>query len=142
MPSDSTTSTRGTGTAPGAGERSRSTTVVLWVLQVVVALGFLFSAVAKFTAMPMVMATFQALGAPWLAYVIGALEVLGAVAMFVPRLCGLAATAFVALTVGALITHLVVGGDPTLALALLVLSAIVAIVRRRETAALIRSVTG
>ena len=121
-------------------ERSpgRGTTALLWVLQAVTALGFVMAAVLKFAATPQIVRVFESMGAGlWLAYLVGALEVVGAVALLVPRLCGLAGLAFVALAAGAVATHLVVGGNPAFAATLGVFAAVVAWARRREIATLV-----
>jgi putative oxidoreductase len=108
--------------------------VLLWAVQVVTALVFLFAALGKFTADPQVMATFDALGlGAWFRYLIGALELLGVVALFVPRLAGLAGLAFAALMVGATITQLAVHLSPALPIVVLALSAVVAAGRRAST---------
>ncbi|GAA2758016.1 DoxX family protein [Actinopolymorpha rutila] len=128
-----------TGTAsPVTTTTGRAANVGLWVVQVVTALAFLFAALGKFGGDPMVVATFDKIGfGDWFRYFIGVLEVLGAVALFVPRLAGLAGLAFVALMVGAVVvTVAVVGGSVVLPLALLVLSAVIAWGRRRSTARL------
>ncbi|MGA8118084.1 MAG: DoxX family protein [Actinocatenispora sp.] len=117
--------------------------IVLWILQIVAVLGFLLAATQKLTGDEQVMGTFHALG--WGAgvrYLLAGLEVLGAVALFIPRLTGLAATAFVALTIGAVVVQLATGGSVAAAVVLLVVSAVVAWGRRRSTAALWAAVRG
>jgi uncharacterized membrane protein YphA (DoxX/SURF4 family) len=122
---------------------SRAGNVGLWTLQVVLAATYAFSAFGKLTAEAQNVAGFEAmgLGAPGM-YIIGLLELAGAIAMFVPRLTGPAATCFVALMIGAVTLTLAVGGG---ALALIpavvgVLAAVVAWGRRRSTAALVARV--
>lgn len=123
-----------------AARPRRGVHIGLWVVQAVAAVGFISVAFAKFTHAPMVVEVFNAMGVgDWMPYTIGALEVVGAIALLIPRLCGVAATAFVALTVGAISTHLIFGGNPAAAVVMLVLSVIVAIGRRRSTAAFIES---
>jgi putative oxidoreductase len=76
--------------------------------------------------------------------VIGVLEVTGSVALLVPRLCGLAALAFVALMVGAVATTLI-GLDAPRAVVpatVLVMAAVVARGRRDRTAALVALARG
>ncbi|MET9021573.1 DoxX family protein [Actinopolymorpha sp. NPDC004070] len=128
------TGAAGTDTAPRTSTR-RATNVGLWVVQAVTALAFVFAALGKFGGDPMVVATFDEIGfGDWFRYLIAVLEILGAVALFVPRLAGLAGLAFVGLMVGALIvTVAVVGGSVVMPLALLVLSAVIAWGRRRST---------
>lgn len=118
--------------------------VALWVLQVVTALWFLMAALGKFSGSPEIVATFHALGfGAWFRYLIGALEVAGAVAMFVPRLTGAAALAFVLLLVGALVVQaFVVGSGVIMPIPLLILSAVIAWGRRDGTVRLWRSAAG
>lgn len=117
---------------------SRGRNVTLWVLQVVLAVVFVLTALMKFTASPQAVAVFEAMGtAGWLPYVIGVLEVAGAVALLTPRLTGLAAVAFVALMIGAVLTHLIWGGPVVLEVVLLVLCAVVAYGRRAGTSELL-----
>ena len=119
---------------------SRAAHVGLWVLQVLLAVVYAFSAFGKLTADPMHVAGFEAmgLGVPGM-YIIGALELAGAIAMFVPRLTGLAATCFVALMIGAVIATLAVGGGvlAVIPAVVLVVAAIVAWGRRDSTTALL-----
>lgn len=107
--------------------QNRAWNVVLWIVQVLTALGFLLAAAGKFTGDPQITAAFDAIGfGDWFRYLIGALEIAGAIALFVPRLVGLAGLAFVALMVGATITQLAIGESVVTPLLMLVLSAVVA----------------
>jgi uncharacterized membrane protein YphA (DoxX/SURF4 family) len=119
---------------------SRAGNVGLWALQVVLAAAYTFSAFGKLTAEAQNVAGFEAmgLGAPGM-YIIGVLELAGAIAMFVPRLTGLAALCFVALMIGAVALTLAIGGGALAAIPAVVgvLAAVVAWGRRRSTAALL-----
>src|SRR5687767_12117464 len=89
---------------------TRAANVGLWTLQVLLAAVYAMAAFGKLTAEAQTVAGFEAMGLGTTGmYVIGALEVAGAIAMFVPRLTGLAATCFVALMVGAVIATFAVG---------------------------------
>lgn len=129
---------------PRQSSESRPVTIGLWVLQAVLALGFLGAGVMKLTGEPQMIAVFDSIGAgDWLRYLVGVLEVAGAVALVIPRLCGLAALAFVGLMSGAVLTHvLVVGGSPLPAVVLGVLAGVIAWGRRRRTASLLAGLTG
>lgn len=117
---------------------SRGLNITLWVLQGILAVVFALSALMKFTAAPQAVEVFKAMGtASWLPYVIGLLEVVGAIALLIPRLSGLAATAFAALMAGAVVTHLIWGGSVALEIVLLILSAVVAYSRRGSISALL-----
>ncbi|MGW0227082.1 DoxX family protein [Actinopolymorpha singaporensis] len=138
-------SRRGTNRTATASPAStgRAVNVGLWVVQVVTALAFVLAALGKFGGDPMVVATFDRIGfGDWFRYVIGVLELLGAVALLVPPLAGLAGLAFVALMVGAaVVTVAVAGGSVVLPVGLLVLSALVAWGRWRSTARLWHTLT-
>lgn len=128
-------------TAPSSPRSaSRGMNVTLWVLQGIAALGFAFSGVMKLSGSPQALGFFEVMGtASWMPYVIGVLEILGAIGLLVPKLSGIAASAFVALLIGALISHAIWGGFPVPALILLVLSAVIAYGRRATMSALFAS---
>jgi uncharacterized membrane protein YphA (DoxX/SURF4 family) len=144
-----TITTRTVGTAPmiptePAAPR-RSANIALWALQVVTAAVFVMAAVPKVTASPQAVEGFNAMGLGVTGmYIIGALELAGAVALLIPRLCGLAGLAFVGLMVGAVVATVLTFGPGLLAppSVVLVLAATIAWTRRRRTAdlvALVRS---
>jgi uncharacterized membrane protein YphA (DoxX/SURF4 family) len=120
---------------------SRAANIGLWTLQVLLAVVYAFSAFLKLTADPQTVAGFQAMGLGTAGmYVIGSLELAGAIAMFIPRLTGLAALCFVALMVGAvIITWAMIGGGVLVAIPATVgvMAAIVAWGRRDSTRRLI-----
>jgi hypothetical protein len=131
------TITTDSGTSTVTAAPGRAANVVLWALQVVTAAVFVMAAVPKVTAAPQAVEGFNAMGLGEVGmYVIGVLELAGAVALLVPRLCGLAGLAFVGLMVGAVITTLVMFGPGlvTMPLVVLVLAVIIAWGRRRRTA--------
>src|ERR1700749_4632800 len=109
--------------------RSRAANVGLWTLQVLLAAVYAFSAFGKLTAEAQNVAGFEAmgLGMPGM-YIIGTLELAGAIAMFIPRLPGRAALCFVVLMIGAVTIPLAIGGGILVAMpaAVGVLAAIVA----------------
>lgn len=118
-------------TSQSSASTSRGMNITLWVLQGILALGFALSGFQKLNGSPQVVAIFEAMGtAGWMPYVIGGLEILGAIGLLIPRLSGTAASAFVALMIGAVVSHLVWGGFPAPAVMLLILSAVVAYGRR------------
>ena len=133
------TTTTTTSTATLTTNRSRAGNAALWTLQVLLAAVYVFSAVGKLTAEAQNVAGFEAmgLGMPGM-YIIGALELAGAIAMFIPRLTGLAALCFVVLMIGAVTITLAIGGGILVAMpaAVGVLAAIVAYGRRDSTKAL------
>lgn len=123
---------------PSAGSPSRGLNLALWVLQVILALAFVLSGLMKLSGSPDAVVVFQEMGtAGWMPYIIGSLEIVGAIGLLIRRVTGVAAVAFVALTVGAVLTHLILGvGSPVPAIVLLILSALVAYGRRASLAQL------
>ena len=122
---------------------SRARNAGLCTLQVLLAAVYAFSAFGKLSADAQNVAGFEAMGLGAMGmYVIGALELAGAIAMFVPRLTGLAALCFVALMIGAVIATLAVGGGGLAAFPAVVgvVAAVVAWGRRVSTAALVELV--
>jgi hypothetical protein len=122
---------------------SRVAGVGLWTLQVLLAAVYAFSAFGKLTAEAQNVAGFQAMGLGNAGmYVIGALELAGAIAMFVPALTGLAATCFVALMAGAVILTAAIGGGALVAIPATVgiVAAVVAWGRRDSTRRLVAQV--
>jgi uncharacterized membrane protein len=99
---------------------------------------FAMAGLAKVFGDPPMVEMFATVGiGQWFRYVVGALEIAGAVGVLVPRLSGLAALGLVCLMVGASLTNvLILGASPLLPLVLLALSALVAWVRLRRTRAL------
>ncbi|GAA3074632.1 hypothetical protein GCM10010464_43450 [Pseudonocardia yunnanensis] len=126
-------------TAALTTNRSRAGNIALWTLQVLLTAVYAFSAFGKLTAEAQNVAGFEAmgLGMPGM-YIIGTLELAGAIAMFIPRLTGLAALCFVVLMIGAVTITLAIGGGILVAMpaAVGVLAAIVAYGRRDSTKAL------
>jgi len=74
----------------------------------------------------------------WFRYFTGSLEVLGALLILLPSLAAFGALLLICIMIGATIMHLlVIGGSAVPALVLLALSAIVAIARREQIAAVL-----
>jgi uncharacterized membrane protein len=118
----------------------RGANVALWVLQVLLAAVYVFAAIPKLTADPMAVAGFEMMGLGTTGmYIIGCLEVAGAVALLIPRLTGLAGFCFVALMIGAVISTVIfMGVEMAIVPAVvLVLAAVVAYGRRRSVGELV-----
>ncbi|MFP5068400.1 DoxX family protein [Pseudonocardia nantongensis] len=136
MTTDATTTTA-TGRAPRPAGN-----VALWVLQVLLAATFVMAALPKVSGDPVAVGGFDllGLGMPGM-YVVGWLELAGALALLIPRLCGLAATCQVALMIGAVATTAVLMPEMiAFPAGTLVAVCVVAWFRRDRTAALVRSV--
>jgi uncharacterized membrane protein YphA (DoxX/SURF4 family) len=123
-----------------AAPAARAANVALWVLQVVLALQFAGGGLLKLIGSPEMVDLFASVGAgQWLRYVVGALELAGAVGLLVPRLQGLAALGLAGLMVGATATNLFVLGESAwLPVGLLLVSVLIARGRWARTAALVR----
>jgi len=113
-------------TVPGKGLK-----VTVWVLQIVAAVAFLAAGGAKLSGAPEMVAVFEKVGVgQWFRYVTGGLEIVGAVALLVPRFAFYGAALLVAVMAGAVFTHLVVlGGNPAPAVVLLGLTGAIAWMR-------------
>ena len=112
--------------------RGHAPTIALWALQAVLALMFTMAGLAKVGGDAAMVEMFANIGiVQWFRYVVGALEIAGAVGVLVPRLSGLAALGLACLMVGAILTNLfVLGASPLLPLVLLLVSVMVAWGRR------------
>jgi uncharacterized membrane protein len=126
-------------------ERRRGVNVAVWVLQALLAGLYVFAALPKLAASEQAVTGFNQMGLGTTGmYLIGALELAGAIALLIPRLCGLASTCFVALMTGAVIATVLTHG-PSLAAfpaVVLILVAVVAWTRRERTTDLVRLVRG
>ena len=80
------------------------------VISVLLLIAFLGSGLAKLTAQPMVLAMFATFGYPtWFMDLTGALEVIAAILVVIPRTSRLGAAIIICIMIGALITHLMHG---------------------------------
>ena len=124
-----------------ATAQRRYLTVGLWIVQGVLAFQFAGAGVMKLMGTPEMVTLFADIGAgQGLRYVVGALEVAGAVGLLVPRLAGLAALGLVGLMLGATFTNIVViDASPVLPLVLIVAAAVVVWARRSQIGTLPRS---
>jgi hypothetical protein len=138
--SEATATTTTAGTATGTTSPARSE-LALRVLQVLLALFFgVASALPKLIAHPSAADAFDRIGlGDWFMYVVGSLELAGAVALLIPLLCGLAGLAYIGLMIGAFVTQVVVfhGENAATPLIIMVLAGIVSWARRRNTARLV-----
>ena len=122
--------------------RGRALGVALWALQALLALQFAAGGIVKVVGDPAMVGMFAAIGAgQWFRYLVGGLEIAGALGLLVPRLSGSAALGLVGLMAGAAANNaFVLGTNPLLPLALLAVSALVAWGRRGRTQALLSGV--
>ena len=99
----------------------------VWGVRILLALAFGAAGAAKLAGVPMMVATFDAIGwGQWFRYVTGAIEVLGAVLMLIPATGLLAGLLLGGTMVGATVSHLlVVPGSPVPAFVLGSLCALV-----------------
>ena len=103
--------------------------IALWALRALLALAFAMAGSAKVFGDPAMVEMFATIGiGQWFRYLVGALEIAGAVGVLVPRLLGLAALGLLCLMVGATLTNLfVLGTSPLIPVALLMVTALVAL---------------
>jgi putative oxidoreductase len=114
--------------------RSRWVTALTWLPRVALALIFAGAGFSKLAGDPAMIELFSAIGAgQGLRYVVGALEVAGAIGVLVPRLCGLAAVGIALLMIGATIVNVAVLGVGTaLTVLFFALAAVTVWLRRHQ----------
>lgn len=115
-------------TAAAPSAHPLALTVATWVGRALLALVFLGAGASKLAGDPTMVGMFDQIGSgQWLRYLVGALEVAGAVGVLVPRLSALAATGLTLLMAGAVVTNLtVLDAAPWSPLVLIVVSGLVA----------------
>jgi putative oxidoreductase len=106
--------------------------ITLWTLSGVVALAFMAAAGGKLAGAAAMVEAFDKIGlGQWFRYFTGLLEVAAGIGLLIPRYAFHAAVLLALVMVGAIIAHLaVLGGSPVPAIALLVLSGIIAYLRK------------
>lgn len=129
--------------APAAtATRGRASTITLWVLQTLVGAFLIVVALQYLLGTGRFVRIFEMIGiGQWLRYFVGAVELIGGVCLFSPRLSGVAALGLSCVTLGGAITQLlVVGVTPVLLNPVTSTVALVLIVWGRwpETRSLIR----
>lgn len=113
--------------APG-----RTRTIATWILSGLLALAMLAAGAAKLVGAPAMVQLFVDIGAgQGLRWVVGALEILGAVGLLVPRVRAWAALGLVLLLLGATVTNLLILHTNTAASVLYGLAALAVLLLRR-----------
>ena len=99
---------------------SGATNLGLWALQILTAVAFLAAGYAKLSGQPMMVATFDKIGAgQWFRYVTGVVEVASAILLLTPRLAPVGALLLVGTMIGGVLAHLLkLGGSPLPAIVL------------------------
>lgn len=122
-----------------AVEPSKALNIATWVVQLGAAAMFFMAGGSKLAAAPQMVGMFEAIGlGQWFRVLTGSLEVLGGALLLVPALSGLGGLLLTGVMVGAVATHLfILGGNPSMAVTLLIASAFVAYSRRGRTLSLI-----
>jgi putative oxidoreductase len=115
--------------------------IVLWTLQVLVALAFVAAGSGKLLGSADMVALFDAVGVgQWFRYVTGSLEVLGALLLIVPGKTAFGAVLLACVMAGAVVAHVtVLHTAPTAPLLLFALTALIAWGRRSQLAGLLGS---
>ena|SRR5881397_3595803 len=116
------------------GERSRMMTVVLWILQVLMAAVFVMAGGAKLSGQPAMVEMYDTIGfGQWFRYVTGVIEVGSAILLLVPSLAAVGAGLLVCTMIGAIIAHYTVLHVPaTGPIILLIVTASIAWLRRAQ----------
>jgi hypothetical protein len=116
------------GSLPAPATRGRAITIMLWVLQVLLAFLIVGGGWLKLSGDPVMVDMFAAIGAgQWLRILVGALEIAAAIGLLIPRTAGLAALGLSGLLVGAIATNLfILNANTWVAVGLLLMSALIA----------------
>ncbi len=117
--------------------RSKVKNVIAWVIQILLAAGFVMAAAGKLTGNQQMVENFRNWGYPEKFYLlIGALELLGAIGLLIARTAWLAASGLIVIMLGAIATHLLHGEIPqsVFPLTFLLLLAVVLFLRRPRKA--------
>jgi putative oxidoreductase len=86
---------------------SRSLSITLWVLRILVAALFLFASFMKLSGQPMMLQEFDTVGlGQWFRYFTGCLEFVGAIAVLVPSVSFLGAILLLLVDIGAFIAQI------------------------------------
>ena len=106
--------------------------ITVWTLSGLVALAFLAAGGSKLAGVPAMVEEFDKVGlGQWFRYVTGLLELASGIGLLILRYAFYSAVLLAMVMVGAIIAHLtVLGGSPAPAAALLVLSGIIAYLRK------------
>jgi putative oxidoreductase len=106
--------------------------ITLWILSGLVALVFITAGGAKLAGVAVMVEMFDKVGlGQWFRYFTALLEVAGAIGLLTSRYAFYAALLLAVVMVGAIVAHVtVLGGSPAPAAALLVLSGIIAYLRK------------
>jgi uncharacterized membrane protein YphA (DoxX/SURF4 family) len=115
---------------PAASGKGRL--ITLWTLSGIVALAFIGAGGAKLVGAAAMVELFDKVGlGQWFRYVTGLLEVMGAIGLLIPRYAFYAAALLAMVMVGAIVAHVtVLGTSPAAPVVLLVLSGIIAYLRK------------
>jgi uncharacterized membrane protein YphA (DoxX/SURF4 family) len=90
--------------------QSKGWNIVVWVLQVLLAVLFILASSGKLTGNPQVVEMFEGWGYPAaFMLLIGVLELAGAVGLLIPKTAGHAAMGLIGLMIGAAATHIAAG---------------------------------
>jgi len=118
---------------------SKTSTYLLWGLQILAALAFLAAGTFKLIGNPMMVDVFAQIGiGQWFRYFTGIVEVAGALALLSAATAAFGAALLATTMVFATLTHLfVIGGNPAPAIVLFALTAGIAWLRRDQIKALL-----
>lgn len=90
----------------GAAPRGKAISIAIWVLRILLGLAFLAASVMKLSGQPQMVAEFQQVGlGQWFRYFTAALELIGGVAILVPRVSALGALLLLAVDAGAFVAQ-------------------------------------
>jgi putative oxidoreductase len=88
---------------------SRSKTIILWILRILMATLFLLASLMKLTGRPDMVAEFDTIGVgQWFRYLTGLLEVVGGIGILVPSVSVFATTLLLVIDAGAFVAQVTI----------------------------------
>ncbi|MFC7343578.1 DoxX family protein [Saccharopolyspora griseoalba] len=128
-----TTTTRPAAATRTRPARARALGIGLLVLQVLLAALFAFAALPKLLGDPVAVRMFHEIGfGSWFRHFTGAVELLGAVGLLVPRSCGFAAAGLACVMIGATISNLALGAPGAAVTTIALFAVLVVLARARR----------
>lgn len=111
----------------------RTASTTRWVLQVFLAVQFASGGLLKLIGDARMVDLFTDIGlGQWLRYLVGVCEVAAAIGLLVPRLAALAALGLTGLMAGAVVTNLLIGANPAMPAAFLLVAGVIVYSRRAQ----------
>ncbi|MBY0414291.1 MAG: DoxX family protein, partial [Bdellovibrionales bacterium] len=114
--------------------KSKNIIVISWIIRLILSIIFTLAAYLKFSGSHDMILMFNIIGVgQWFRLVTGAIELLGAIFLMIPKLTGFGSVLIMGVMAGAIAAHLyIIGGSFTFPLALLLTSMLELFISRKK----------